>query len=98
RQERYDALPAAARTAIDRASGEALARKVGEAFDRQEKEVRARVAASGRNQVVSPSPAELDQWKQAIAPVNAAWRAAKPRNERIHAAFAEQLRRVRAAS
>lgn len=97
RQDRYDALPPAARGAIDKASGEALARKLGEAFDRQEKEVRERVSKSGRNQVVAPSAAELTEWKRVIEPVNAAWRQAKPRNERIWQAFSEQLKRVRAA-
>lgn len=98
RQDRYDALPPAARGAIDKASGEALARKLGEAFDRQEKEVRERVSKSGRNQVVAPSAAELAEWKRAIEPVNAAWRQAKPRNERIAQAFNEQLKRLRAAA
>lgn len=97
RQERYDALPPPARAAIDKASGEALARKLGEAFDRQEKEVRERVSKSGRNQVVAPSATELAEWKKAIEPVNAAWRQARPRNERIWQAFNEQLKRVRAA-
>jgi TRAP-type C4-dicarboxylate transport system substrate-binding protein len=96
RQDRYDALPAPARAAIDKASGEALARKLGEAFDRQEKEVRERVSRSGRNQVVAPSAAELAAWQQAIAPLNEAWRGAKPRNTRIHEAFSQQLARVRA--
>ena len=31
-----------------------------------------------------------------VAPVNDAWRAAKPRNERTHKAFVEQLQRIRA--
>jgi TRAP-type C4-dicarboxylate transport system substrate-binding protein len=96
RQDRYDALPAAARSAIDKASGELLARKLGEAFDRQEKEVRERVSKSGRNQVVAPSAAELAAWQQAIAPLNEAWRGAKPRNARIFEAFSQQLARVRA--
>lgn len=98
RQDRYDALPPAARGALDKAGGEALARKLGEAFDRQEKEVRERVSKSGRNQVVAPSATEMAEWKRTIEPVNAAWRQAKPRNERIWQAFNEQLRRVRAAA
>lgn len=96
RQDRYDALPGPARSAIDKASGEALARQLGEAFDRQEKEVRERVSTSGRNQVVAPSAAELAAWQQAIAPLNEAWRGAKPRNARIFDAFSQQLARVRA--
>ena len=96
KQDRYAALPPAARAAIDQASGEALARKLGEAFDRQEKEVRERVSKSGRNQVVAPSASELADWRRQIEPINAAWRQAKPRNERTYLAFVEQLQRIRA--
>ncbi len=98
RKDRFDALPPEARAAIEQASGEALARKLGEAFDRQEREVRERVSASGRNTVVKPSDAEVAEWKKAIDPVNENWRKAKPRNERIYTAFAEQLKRIRAGS
>jgi len=98
RQDRFDALPPEARAAIQQVSGEALARKLGEAFDRQEKEVRDRVAASGKNTVVKPRESEVAEWKKAIEPVNESWRQAKPRNGRIHAAFVEQLKRIRAGS
>lgn len=96
RRDRYDALPPPVRAAIDKASGEALARKVGEAFDRQEREVRERVSKSGRNTVTAPSAAELAEWKKVIQPVNEAWRTAKPRNERTFKAFVDELERVRA--
>lgn len=96
RQDRYDALPPQARAAIDKASGEALARKLGLAFDRQEKEVRERVAKSGRNTVTEPNAAELAEWKRVVEPINDAWRRAKPRNERTYEAFVKELGRVRA--
>jgi len=69
---------------------------VGEAFDRQEVEVRERTAKSGKNQVVAPSAAELAEWQRQIAPVNEAWRTAKARNQATHAAFVAELQRVRA--
>lgn len=97
RQDRYDALPPPARAAIDRFSGEALARQLGAAFDRQEKEVRARVAASGRNTVVAPSAAELAEWQRVVAPINDAWRQAKPRNARTYEAYVNELGRVRSS-
>ena len=98
RQDRFDALPPEARSALEGASGEALARKLGQAFDRQEKEVRARVSASGKNTVTTPSDAEVVEWRKVIDPVNESWRMAKPRNQRIHAAFAEHLKRIRAGA
>lgn len=98
RQDRFDALPPEARSALEGASGEALARKLGQAFDRQEKEVRARVSASGKNTVTTPSEAEVVEWRKVIDPVNESWRMAKPRNQRIHAAFADHLKRIRAGA
>ncbi len=98
RQDRYDALPPQARAAIDKTSGEALTRKMGQEFDRREKEVRDLVSKSGRNQVVAPKAAELAEWKRAIDPVNESWRKARPRNERLYTAFTEQLQRVRSGA
>lgn len=95
KQDRYAALPPQARAAIDKFSGEALARKIGVVFDEIEKSVRDRVSKSGRNTVVAPSAADLAEWKRVIAPVNERWRTAKPRNERVHAAFVEQLTALR---
>jgi TRAP-type C4-dicarboxylate transport system substrate-binding protein len=95
RRDRYDALPPQARAAIDNASGEVLARQLGEAFDRQEKDVRERVSRSGRNTVTTPSAGELAEWKRLIEPINTSWRQAKPRNTRTHDAFIAQLERIR---
>lgn len=97
RQDRYDSLPPQARAAIDKVSGEALARQLGVAFDRQEKEVRERVSKSGRNTVTEPTAAELAEWKRVIEPVNEAWRQAKPRNARAYEAFVKELGRVRSS-
>lgn len=98
RQDRYEQLPAQARTALDKASGAALSRKLGAAFDRQEVEVRDRVRKSARNTVVTPSAAELAEWKRLIEPVNAKWVAEKPRNQRTWRSFTDALAKVRAAT
>ena len=95
-QDKFDALPPQARAAITQASGEALARKLGEAFDRQEVEVRERTLKSGKNQVVAPTDAELAEWKRQIDPVNDAWRTTKARNQATYTAFVGELKRVRA--
>ncbi|TFL14512.1 TRAP transporter substrate-binding protein [Pusillimonas caeni] len=96
RQDRYDALPEQARAAIDKVSGEQLAYKLGQAFDNQDTDVRKRLNASSRNKIITPTPEELQAWQQAAEPINAAWRQAKPDNERINNLFAEELARVRA--
>lgn len=96
RQDKFDALPPQARNAIAKASGEILARKVGEAFDRQEIEVREKTGKSPKNKVTAPSAAEVAEWRARVEPVNEAWRKAKNRNELIYAAFNDELKRVRA--
>src|SRR5690606_37967682 len=98
RQDRYEKLPAQARTALDKASGAALARKLGAAVDRQEVEVREKVSKSGRNTVVTPSAAELAEWKRVIEPVNERWIAEKPRNQRTWRSFTDALSKVRASA
>jgi TRAP-type C4-dicarboxylate transport system substrate-binding protein len=95
RQDRFDKLPPAAKAAIDKFGGESLARRIGTAFDQLEDEVRDRVSKSGRNQVVSATATEVAEWKRVVEPINAAWRAAKPRNQRIATAFEAELKRVR---
>ena len=95
KQDRYDALPKEARASIDKASGEALARKIGEAFDRQENEVRERVSKSGKNNVVRPTPEQMAEWKKQIEPINQAWKQASRRNERTYVSFTAELQRFR---
>ena len=98
RRDRYESLPAPARAALDKVTGEVLARRIGQAFDRQETEVREKVSKSGRNKVSAPTVAERADWKRLIEPVNENWRKASPKNERLHAAFTEQVARVRAGA
>lgn len=96
-QDKFDALPAPARAALTKFSGDALSRKIGETFDRQEVEVAERTAKSGKNQVVAPSAAEVADWRRAIDPVNESWRTAKSRNQATYTAFVDELKRIRAA-
>lgn len=98
RQDRFDALPREARDALEKTSGEALARKIGEAFDQQDLEVRERMAKSGRNQVVKATPEQIAEWRRLIDPVNKAWVASKPRNQRLFDLYMKELQRVRSGS
>ena len=98
RQDRFDALPKEAQQAIEKASGEMLARRIGEAFDRQEVEVSERVGKSGRNNVVKANDAQLAEWKQVIDPVSDNWRKGNARNESIYQKYNAELQRVRAGA
>jgi TRAP-type C4-dicarboxylate transport system substrate-binding protein len=96
RKDKFDALPAPAKAAIEKAAGEALARRIGVMFDQIEKSYMERIAKSGKNTVVDPTPQEIEVWRTAIEPVNDAWRKAKPGNEQLYQAFTAELEKVRA--
>lgn len=92
---KYDALPAQAKAALDKHSGEALARRFGAVVDKTNDSTRERVAQSRKNTVSTPSPAEQAAWRAAVQPVTDAWRKAAPKNEKIYQAFTEALKQAR---
>jgi TRAP-type C4-dicarboxylate transport system substrate-binding protein len=92
---KYDSLPPQARAAIDKHSGEALARRFGAVVDKTNETTRERVAKSGKNTVLVPPQAERDAWRAAVQPVTDAWRKAAPQNEKIYQAFTEALKQSR---
>lgn len=96
-KSRYDALPPAARAALDKYSGEALAVRFSEVVDATNDATRERVAKSGKNSVVVPTEAEAAQWRQATQTLVGDWRKARPRNEAIYTEFVKQVEAVRAA-
>jgi TRAP-type C4-dicarboxylate transport system substrate-binding protein len=96
RKDKYEALPREARAAIDKASGEVLARRLGGMFDEIETAYVERISKSGKNTVLDPSPQDVAAWRAAIEPVNDAWRKAKPRHEQLYQAFVAELKKVRA--
>jgi TRAP-type C4-dicarboxylate transport system substrate-binding protein len=95
-KSRFDALPPQAREALEKHSGETLARRFGAVVDRTNDATRERVAKAGSNTVLVPSPQEREAWRTAVQPVTDAWRKARPGNERIYEAFNGELARVRA--
>lgn len=95
RKSTFDQLPAAARAAIEKSSGEILSRRLGQEFDRIESEYAKRIAKSGKNSVVEPTAAERDAWKSAVEPVIADWRRARPKNEELFGSFTRELAKVR---
>jgi TRAP-type C4-dicarboxylate transport system substrate-binding protein len=95
---RYDALPAQAKAALDKHSGEALARRFGGVVDQTNDATRDRVAKNGKSAVVVPSATEQDAWRKAVQPVSDGWRKARAKNDQIYAAFVEELKRARAGN
>ncbi len=93
----FDQLPATAQAAIEKASGEALSLRLGREFDRIETEYAERVAKSGRNTVIEPTASEREAWKNAVEPVIADWRKARPKNEELFRSFSAELAKVRSS-
>ena len=83
----YDALPAAAKAALDKHSGEALVRAAGLAFDRENTALRETLRAEKGRQIVTPDDAAFSGLKPRFAQIVAAWREANPRRPAIMAAF-----------
>jgi TRAP-type C4-dicarboxylate transport system substrate-binding protein len=96
RKDKYEALPPQAKAAVDKASGELLARRLGAMFDEIETAYMQRIAKSGKNTVVVPTAEEVRAWQQVIEPTNDAWRKAKPRHEQLYQQFTAELQKVRA--
>lgn len=96
RQDKFDALPEAARNAFEKLGGEALSRKIGAALDEQHEEVLAKVSKSRRNTVVNPDQQTLDAWKTAVQPINDNWRKTSPENEALYTSFMAEVEKVRA--
>lgn len=94
-KSKYDALPPQAKAALDKHSGEALARRFGAVVDKTNDATRARVTKSGKNSVVVLPPAEQNAWRAAVQPVTDAWRKGAPQNEKIYQAFVEALKASR---
>lgn len=98
RKDRYEALPAEARTAIDRFSGEQLSRQIGQAFDAQQDEVLGKVQKSKRNTVMVPDQASVNAWKAAVAPVIENWRKLAPKHEALYQSFTANVNKARSGS
>ena len=94
-KSKYDALPPQARAALDKHSGEALARRFGAVVDKTNDATRERVMKSGKNNAVVLPPSEQQAWKSAVQPVTDAWRKSAPQNEKIYQAFVEALKQSR---
>jgi len=96
-QSKYDALPAAAKAALDKLSGEALAVRFATVVDGANDATRERVAKSARNKVITPSAAEAGRWREATRSIAEGWRKARPRNEGLYQSFVKEVAAVRAA-
>jgi TRAP-type C4-dicarboxylate transport system substrate-binding protein len=76
-KERFDKLPAQAKAAFEKNSGEALSRALGQSNDREVARVKDLLADLARQGKIAPvyslTDAELGRWKKAVEPVAKDW-------------------------
>jgi TRAP-type C4-dicarboxylate transport system substrate-binding protein len=73
-RKKYDALPEAARKALDANTGEAMSRAFGTYMEEQGAIARKPVSASDKHTIVQLTPQQYDTWnKQVVVPVVDAW-------------------------
>ena len=92
---KYDSLPAKAREAIDRNSGEVFSKMAGELFDAKLKVDFGRTRDDTAHTVVSLPAGERARWDQATSGVVEAWRKQDAANEKLWAAYQRTIADVR---
>jgi TRAP-type C4-dicarboxylate transport system substrate-binding protein len=92
----YAGLPAKARAAIDKHSGEALVRHMIATIHDMTAKARETTKGMAGQTVAQLSPAEEARWRQTLAPVTAQWVKDTPNGAAILAAFREEIGKIRA--
>ena len=95
-KRKFDALPDAARTVIERNAGDALTKTWIDSVTAYNAANLKRLESNPKNKVVFPSQAELDTAQKLLTPVRDAWVAASPRHKELKVALDTELAAVRA--
>jgi TRAP-type C4-dicarboxylate transport system substrate-binding protein len=95
-KKRYDALPAAAKKAIDDHSGEATSRDFGKWWDGEEKKTRDRVSAMQGHTVVSLPKDEYDRWAGRVQTVLDEWGKSMQGGAAVIAQYKQEIANVEA--
>ncbi|HXQ50007.1 MAG TPA: TRAP transporter substrate-binding protein [Stellaceae bacterium] len=96
-KKKYDALPEAARKAIDDNSGEAQSRRHGAEQDDEQLQARAAIKARANAHTVADlSPAQARAWRSALEPATEQWTRSVPNGAAVLARFREIIAEVRA--
>jgi TRAP-type C4-dicarboxylate transport system substrate-binding protein len=93
----YDGLPAKAKEAIDKLSGESFSERLGannQAADDEEAKV---VAAKPDQEVSRISQAQVSVWKARLKPVIDQWIKTTPDGAKVYSAYEDELKRITAA-
>jgi TRAP-type C4-dicarboxylate transport system substrate-binding protein len=94
----YASLPAKAKAAIDKFSGEPFSERLGAANQAADRAEAKAVAAESGQSVEPISPAQYAVWKARIDPVSEAWAKATPDGAKVLAAYREALAKLGATN
>jgi TRAP-type C4-dicarboxylate transport system substrate-binding protein len=93
-KQAYARLPAQARAAIDKHSGEVFTRRLGKTQVEEDAKLRAVINKIPGQVTIGLTPEETARWKKAVAPVIEEWVRTTPDGARVLAAFREELARA----
>ena len=88
-RKRYDALPAAARKALESVAGEETTREFIAHFMKQWNDSRAPVVADSKHKVVEMNAAQLEKWQSKAAPIVADWAKSRTNGEKALETYRE---------
>ena len=94
----YDRLPAEAKAVIDKYSGQPFSDGIARELDRSNGRAISTYKAMKGPEVVELSPAELENWRNILAPVTAAWVRETPDGARVLTEFRAEVKRIRSGS
>jgi TRAP-type C4-dicarboxylate transport system substrate-binding protein len=94
-QQKYNSLPPKAKAAIDKYSGDYLAKLWGDVVKEETKKVVAEVKANSKDTIVYPDAAEYKKWKDRLEPVVEGWASKSTENRRLLEAYKKELAAAR---
>lgn len=94
-KKKYEALPAAAKAALDKHSGEAQSLAFGKMSDTRNAELQAQWAKDPKRTVTVQSAAEEAKWDKTLAPVVEAWVKKQPNGKELLDALTSELAAIR---
>jgi TRAP-type C4-dicarboxylate transport system substrate-binding protein len=93
---KYASLPAAAKAAIDKNSGEAFAKIFGKMFDQNNAAVHEAAKKDKKRVITVIEPAQQKPWRDAVKPAIEQWKKSNPDGERMYKAFADEVAAIEA--
>jgi TRAP-type C4-dicarboxylate transport system substrate-binding protein len=101
-KERYDSLPAQAKAAFEKHSGEPVSRALGQSNDREAKrgwDFLAEQVKLGKNAPVKPlAPAEVARWQKTVQPIIDDWVGRTPNGKAVYAGYLAEVKKAEASN